>query len=148
MANYIVVRIVPQTPVDAVTFANDYLAPLGGLTITAYQLDFATAGSQPAGPSIGSVAYNAITPAGFWGADGATPANYVSAVPPPYPAGTTTGLIQQVDFGFDSKFVGRCLRAPIGSDGGDRGELGPTARKYPARGAMGRPDDTLLYQLL
>jgi hypothetical protein len=43
--NYIVVRIVPQTPVDAETFANDYLAPLGGLTITAYQLDFATAGS-------------------------------------------------------------------------------------------------------
>ncbi len=105
MPNYLVVRIVPQTPVDAETFANDYLAPLGGLTITAYQLDFATAGSQPAGPSIGSVAYNAITPAGFWTSDGASPPNYVSVLPPPYPNGTTTGLVQQVDFGFNSNLL-------------------------------------------
>ncbi len=100
MPNYIVVRIVPQTPVDAITFST-YLSALGGLTITAYALDFATAGSQPPGPAIGTASYNAVSPSGFWTSDGGSPPLYVNSSQPPYPSGTTTGLVQQVDFGFD-----------------------------------------------
>jgi hypothetical protein len=40
MSSLIVIRIVPQTPVDANTF-TDYLNPaLGGLQITAFDLSF------------------------------------------------------------------------------------------------------------
>ena len=98
MPNYLVVRIVPLTPVDARTFQDDYL---NGLTITAYQLDFETAGNQPAGAAIGHVTFDPF-PATFWTADNSTPPNYTSGTQPTYPtptapAPTTTGLIQQTD---------------------------------------------------
>ena len=89
MANTIVIRIVPQKPMDPIAF-QELLSASGGLTINVYQVDYATVG-QSSPPLIGSASYIAVTPSGFWNSGG------VSLSKPNYPAGLTSGIVQQVD---------------------------------------------------
>ena len=92
MSNLIVIRIVPRSPVDPSTFTN-YLTALGGLQVTAFDLSF---NSPTSGQIVGSAAYvapNSGTP---------SPTTPTSGPPPPlvtpqYPAGTTSGIVQQYD---------------------------------------------------
>src|ERR1700733_11690756 len=92
MSNLIVIRIVPRSPVDPSTFTN-YLTALGGLQVTAFDLSF---NSPTSGQAVGSAAYvapNSGTP---------SPTTPTSGPPPPlvtpqYPAGTTSGIVQQYD---------------------------------------------------
>jgi Tc toxin complex TcA C-terminal TcB-binding domain len=89
MPNAIVIRIVPQKPMDPLTFQG-LLSESGGLTINVYAINYGTVG-QTSPPQIGSASYVAVTPAGFWNSAGA------SLSQPSYPAGLTTGIVQQVD---------------------------------------------------
>jgi hypothetical protein len=91
MSNLIVIRLVPQHPVDAATFAT-YLAALGDLQITAYDLSFDSPG---VGQIIGTAVYKPP-------ASGPQPTSPV--INPP--AGFTlveatyapgTGIVQQID---------------------------------------------------
>lgn len=94
MSSLIVIRIVPQTPVDANSFTS-YLNALGGLKITAFDLSYASVDQQPPGAVIGSAGYIAAPPSGGWNlqSDG----NYTSPGEPGYPS-PGNGIIQQVDF--------------------------------------------------
>jgi hypothetical protein len=81
VADFIVLRLTPASPVDAATFAN-YLT---GLTIDVFDASFATPKAGTPGdltPAIGSATFNAPTFVGF-----------PAPLPPPplatYPAGTT-----------------------------------------------------------
>ncbi len=94
MPNLIVVRIVPQTPVDSGTFAS-YLSNNGGLQITAFDLSFS---SPTSGQNVGSASYVAPA-AGTPSPTSATapPLPPPVETPPSYPAGITNGIIQQID---------------------------------------------------
>jgi Tc toxin complex TcA C-terminal TcB-binding domain len=98
MSSLIVIRITPQSPVDAITFGG-YLNPsLGPLTITAYSLSYDSVDDQPLpGTKIAPSAVNNSAPAtAGWTYD---PNNgYMSFSQPAYPGGVTTGIFQQVDF--------------------------------------------------
>ncbi len=81
MADFIVLRLTPEAPIDAATFANY----LNGLTINVFDASFATPKAGMPGdptPPIGSATFNAPTFVGF-----------PAPLPPPpivtYPAGTT-----------------------------------------------------------
>src|ERR1019366_1086858 len=89
MSNLIVIRIVPQSPVDAGTFTN-YLSYQGGLQITAYDLSF---NSPTSGQSVGAVAY--VTP--IAGPDPSGPISYNLGDVPIPPNYGNTGIVQQVD---------------------------------------------------
>ena len=95
MSNLIVIRITPQSPVDANTFTN-YLSALGGLTITAFDLSFDAVDNQPQGTQIGSASYIAATPGGGWNTQPDGTVN--STNPPNYPSGIVNGIVQNVDF--------------------------------------------------
>jgi hypothetical protein len=93
MAGLIVVQIVPDAPVDPVTFQTDYLT---GLKVEAFDLSFATVNATPPGASVGSASFIPPNPSGV---------SSSGVAPPTYPAGVTNGIIQQVDFVFLS-FLG------------------------------------------
>lgn len=98
MANsLIVIRIVPQKPTDALSFANA-LAAGGGLQITVTTLAFANVDDQPPGANSVTATYFPIAPAG-WGVTGGPypPGAVVSGSLPAYPAGANW-IIQQVDY--------------------------------------------------
>jgi hypothetical protein len=100
MASLIVIRIVPQKPTDPLSFSTA-LAAGGGLQITVTTLAFASVDNQPPGANSVTASYIPLTPSGGWSvSDGSVfPANAViSLVMPPYPAGLTGGIIQQVDY--------------------------------------------------
>ena len=90
MSKLIVIRIVPQAPIDANTFTG-YLSNNGGLQITAFDLSF---GSPTNGVAVGTAVYLAPTTA---------PQTSPIANPPigfnPTPAvyGPGTGIAQQLD---------------------------------------------------
>ena len=86
MAGLVVIRLVPEKPVDAVTFQG-YLS---GLTIQAFDLTFETVDADPPGTSVGTAAVAPISPAGVANSLGAP--SY-----PTYVAGTN-GIVQQFDF--------------------------------------------------
>jgi hypothetical protein len=102
MSSLIVIRIVPQTPVDALTTAGPnfaaYLnppAPLGPLTISAFSLTFSSVDNQPQpGTLIGTATLQAPTVSWTINADG----SLTSTSAPVYPSGVTSGIFQQVDF--------------------------------------------------
>jgi hypothetical protein len=90
MSKLIVIRIVPQAPIEASTFTG-YLSNNGGLQITAFDLSF---GSPTTGVAVGTAAYLAPTTG---------PQTSPTANPPigfnPTPAayGPGTGIVQQLD---------------------------------------------------
>ena len=90
MSNLIVIRIIPETPVDPGKFEG-YLTASGGLQITAFDLSF---NSPTSGQLIGSASYVAPTAAASPATPQPTP---VTLVPPQYPAHTASGIIQQYD---------------------------------------------------
>lgn len=99
MANsLIVIRIVPQKPTDAQSFANA-LAAGGGLQITVTTLAFANVDDQPPGANSVTASYFPLTPTGGWSvAAPPYPAGaLISNNLPPYPAGAGW-IIQQVDY--------------------------------------------------
>ena len=72
MASLIVIRIVPQTPTDPLSFANA-LAASGRLQITVATLSFDSVNNQPPGANSVTVTYNTLTPSGGWTvSDGST----------------------------------------------------------------------------
>ena len=89
MSNLIVIRIVPQSPVDEATFTN-YLNYQGGLQITAYDLSF---NSPTSGQSVGSAVY--VTPVAE--PDPSGPVPYHPGDTPSPPDYGNTGIAQQVD---------------------------------------------------
>ena len=89
MSNLIVIRIVPQSPVDAGTFTN-YLKYLGGLQITAYDLSF---NSPTIGQSVGSAVY--VAPTRLPSPLQPIPDQSPTQKPPRY--ARNTGIAQQVD---------------------------------------------------
>jgi hypothetical protein len=106
MSKLIVIRIIPQTPIDAESFTKflNPPAPLGKLKITAFDLTFDSVDSPKPGIEIGSASYIDITPSGGWqkSTGGALPAGTIfvgsSSDSPTYPSGNVNGTIQQVDF--------------------------------------------------
>ena len=90
MAGLIVIQIVPESPVDAMVFRKY----LDDLQIQVFDLSFATVGTNPpGGQSVGSASF--IPDSGGWVQ---TPfQGWMLTVPPAYPAGITSGIIQQVD---------------------------------------------------
>ena len=86
MAGLIVIRLLPEKPVDPVTFQG-YLT---GLTIQAFDLTFETVDANPPGTSVGTADFVPISPAGV-----ANPAGAPSY--PTYVAGSS-GIVQQFDF--------------------------------------------------
>src|SRR5450631_4075589 len=103
MSSLIVIRIVPQTPVDSLTTTGPnfaaYLnppAPLGPLTIAAYSLTFSSVDNQPLpGTLIGTATLQ--SPTVTWSIN-ATDGKVTSSTEPVYPSGVTSGIFQQVDF--------------------------------------------------
>ena len=100
MASLIVIRIVPQKPTDPLSFSTA-LAAGGGLQITVTTLAFASVDNQPPGANSVTASYIPLTPGGGWSVSTGLvfPAGAViSSFLPPYPAGLTGGIIQQVDY--------------------------------------------------
>jgi hypothetical protein len=100
MPSLIVVRIVPQKPTDPQSFSNA-LAAGGGLQITVATLAFASVDNQPPGANSVTASYIPLTPAGGWTVSDGTvfpTGAVISFNLPPYPAGLTGGIIQQVDY--------------------------------------------------
>ncbi|MBZ5494665.1 MAG: hypothetical protein LAO76_27375 [Acidobacteriia bacterium] len=95
MSSLIVIRIVPETAVDAGTFTN-YLTALGGLRIRAFDLSF---NSPTTGQNVGTATYIAPTtpPSPTSPVLFTLPAPGPTIKPPKYPAGTTNGIVQQYD---------------------------------------------------
>src|SRR5271166_2204850 len=93
MSNLIVIRIVPQAPLDPETFSN-YLSALGGLQITAFDLSF---NSPTSGQNVGTATFIAPTTPPFPLASIANPLPGFVTIPAQYPAGITNGIIQQYD---------------------------------------------------
>ncbi|GHO56151.1 hypothetical protein [Ktedonobacter robiniae] len=89
MSNLIVIRIVPQSPVNAATFTN-YLSYQGGLQITAYDLSF---NSPTSGQSVGTAAY--VTP--IAGPEPPDPVPYNPGDVPASPNYGNARIAQQVD---------------------------------------------------
>ena len=91
MPGLIVIRVVPESSIDANTFTS-YLSALGGLQITAFDLSF---NDPSSGQNVGTASYVAPTALPTPTAPVPLPA------PPPveaqYPAGITNGVIQQYD---------------------------------------------------
>src|SRR5579864_5627706 len=90
--SFIVIRILPQGPVDAATFTN-YLNPsLGGLQITAFDLSF---NSPTSGQNVGSASYV--------GVPSTLPSPTVGQFPwpafqtPQYTPDPASGIVQQYD---------------------------------------------------
>lgn len=106
MSKLIVIRIVPQTPIDAETFTKflNPPSPLSKLKITAFDLTFDSVDNPTPGIEIGSASYIDITPSGGWqkSTGGALLAGTIfvdaSLDSPNYPSGNVNGIIQQVDF--------------------------------------------------
>jgi hypothetical protein len=100
MSSLIVIRIVPQTPTDPLSFSSA-LAADGGLKVTVATLSFDSVNNQPPGANSVTASYIALTPSGGWSvSDGSVfPQGAVIASSlPPYPSGLTGGIIQQVDY--------------------------------------------------
>ena len=108
MANLIVIRIVPESPIDSGMFSN-YLSALGGLQITAWDLSL---NSPTTGVLLGTASYIAPSPPPPTSAQPwpppppiplpPSPIPIPTPPPPPpvfgvYPPGTTNGIIQQYD---------------------------------------------------
>ena len=89
MPGLIVIQIVPQAPVDALTFRTH----LVGLQVQAFDLSFTTVDTNPPGVNVGTASY--IADSGGWTNVGGQ-AEMIN--PPSYPANITSGIIQQVDF--------------------------------------------------
>jgi hypothetical protein len=89
MPGLIVIQIVPQAPVDALTFRTH----LAGLQVQVFDLSFTTVDTNPPGISVGTASY--IADSGGWTNVGGQ-AEMIN--PPTYPANITSGIIQQVDF--------------------------------------------------
>ena len=98
MPNIIIIRIVPQSPVDANTFTS-YLnppAPLGPLKITAFDLSF---DNPTPGQSIGSASYTPAPPSIGWTFNSEDDSVTSDTFDPPvYPASTAGEIFQQVDY--------------------------------------------------
>src|SRR5580700_4670653 len=93
MSGLIVFEIVPQAPVDAMTFQG-YLT---SLQVKVFDLSFTTVDDDPPGVLAGSASY--LADSGGWNkqSDG----SYTMGAQPSYPgysAATTSGIVQQVDF--------------------------------------------------
>ncbi len=102
MANLIVIRLVPQSPVDANTFAT-YLSALGGLQITAFDLSY---GNPTSGVNVGTAVF--IAPGGGTPSPTApvlNPGGGFVLTPPQYAAGITNGIVQQFDL-MPSQMIG------------------------------------------
>ena len=93
MSGLIVIQIVPQAPVDAMTFQGC----LQNLEVKLFDLSFTSVDSDPPGAAVGIASY--IADSGGWvGSPGQA---YLMAAAPSYPGysnSTTSGIIQQVDF--------------------------------------------------
>lgn len=100
MPSLIVVRIIPQKPTDPQSFSSA-LAAGGGLQITLTTLAFTSVDNKLPGANSVTATYIPLTPSGGWTvSDGSVfPAGAVISFNlPPYPAGLTGGIIQQVDY--------------------------------------------------
>jgi Tc toxin complex TcA C-terminal TcB-binding domain len=93
MPGLIVIRIVPQGPVDALTFRGF----LTNLQVQLFDLSFTTVNSDPPGVSVGSAGY--LADSGGWASSFGP--GYQLASPPTYTGYSSTatgGIIQQVDY--------------------------------------------------
>ena len=88
MAGLIVIQLVPEKPVDPITFQG-YLT---GLTIQAFDLTFETVDANPPGTSVGTAALAAISPIGVANTPLGSPPSY-----PTYVAGANA-IVQQFDY--------------------------------------------------
>jgi hypothetical protein len=100
MSSLIVIRIVPQTPVEAEEFTS-YLNPsnpsgpsLGPLQIKAFDLSFSSVDNQPPGQPVGTAVYAAPSKPPSRTAQSPLPA--LPATAAQYSAGT--GIVQQYDY--------------------------------------------------
>ena len=95
MSGLIVIEIVPQAPVDAMTFQG-YLT---NLQVQVFDLSFTTVDDDPPGVLAGSASY--LADSGGWNQQSDGSYTVPVGAPPSYPgysAATTSGIVQQVDF--------------------------------------------------
>jgi receptor-binding and translocation channel-forming TcA subunit of Tc toxin/ABC toxin-like protein len=105
MSYLLVVRIVPQSPVAPADFTNYLTNALGNLQITAYDLSYGNVDNPPPGPGavVGTATYVAATaPPNATSPPGNPLAPIIGLAlplytPPAYPAGLTSGIVQQWD---------------------------------------------------
>ena len=95
MSGLIVIEIVPQAPVDAMTF-HGYLT---NLQVQVFDLSFTTVDDDPPGVLAGSASY--LADSGGWNQQSDGSYTLPMGAPPSYPgysAATKSGIVQQVDF--------------------------------------------------
>ena len=95
MSGLIVIEIVPQAPVDAMTFQG-YLT---NLQVKVFDLSFTTVDDDPPGVLAGTASY--LADSGGWNQQSDGSYTVPVGAPPSYPgysAATTSGIVQQVDF--------------------------------------------------
>ena len=90
MSSLIVIRIIPESPVDPNTFTSYLMS----LKIEAFDLSFDTVDDQPPGLSVGTASF--IAPTSGWTVVLGHPDQ--SSTAPVYPSPATNGIVQQVDY--------------------------------------------------